>query len=57
MEIGVDGAYTRPPMSSLTTALHTKRTIEDEIEDPRNIKQRTAEGGDWAAINVASAPR
>ena len=56
-EIGVDDAYTREPMSSLRAALSTKRIIDDVIEEPRNIKQRTADDIGYAGSRVAPAPR
>ena len=38
-EVGVDDVYTREPMSSLRAALSTKRSIDDVIQEPRNVKQ------------------
>ena len=56
-EAGVDDAYTGEPMSSLQAALSTKRTIDDEIGKPRNIKQRTAGENDHDDARVIPAPR
>ena len=43
-------------MSSLRAALNTKMAIDDWIEEPRNIKQRTADDGEWANSKVIPAP-
>ena len=56
-EIGVDDAYTGDPMSSLRVALSTKRNIDDAIQEPRNIKQRTEEGIGYICARVVPAPR
>ena len=44
-------------MSSLQAALSTKRTIDDEIGKPRNIKQKTADENDDDDARIIPAPR
>ena len=44
-------------MSSLQAALNTKRTIDDGIGEPRNIRQNTAGDGTYADAKVTPAPR
>lgn len=56
-EVGVDDVYTREPMSSLQTALSTKRTIDDEIGKPRDIKQRTADVNDHDDARISPPQR
>ena len=53
-EVGVDDVYTREPMSGTQ---HQKKYIEDVIQEPRNVKQRTEEGIDYVGARVVPAPR
>ena len=56
-EVGVDDVYTREPMSSLRAALSTKRSIEDVIQEPRNVKRRTEEDIGYVGSRVVPVPK